>query len=104
MRKILTGLRAETERLQALAAQWRADPRSRPSPRDALHLIISVQDVTVIGVRIDLLTWTGEDGPAARQAGRRALERLERAGLLERFAPVQRLTHARLTAMGRAAI
>lgn len=62
------------------------------------------RELTLYGVPVDFAYWTGEPmDPAARQACRRALAKLEAAGLIQRSARWGRnLTHAKLTEAGEA--
>lgn len=60
------------------------------------------RELGIYGVPLNCGYWIGEElTPAVRQACRRALEKLEAAGLIERFARWGgNLTHAKLTDAG----
>lgn len=104
-RLILLGILADTRRLRAEADRLRACPPSIYTGARRVQEGRRLWELTralEFGPRVDLAVWLGaEPTPAVRQAGCRALARLEAAGLIERSGPLGgRLTHARLTAVG----
>ena len=104
-RRLLVGIARDTQRLRAAPpgpgdgfGSWHqrlAAARRRTASREAAD----------VGVRVDLLGWAGRNDDAGRQAVRRALAKLEAAGLLTRHGyDSGPLTHAKLTPLGEALV
>ena len=104
-RAIALGILADTDLLQTEADRLRCGGAGGFTGRRRVQhgRRLALLDAALhYGPRVDLAVWLGtEPTPAVRQAGRRALARLEAAGLIERSAPLGgRMSHARLTAVG----
>src|SRR3712207_6307497 len=97
-RRLLTGIARDTQRLRADLPRHGDGLGPWHQRLAAARRRMASQEAADVGVRVNLLGWTGRNDDAGRQAGRRALAKLAAAGLLTRHGYAGGpLTHAKLT-------